>query len=982
MTLKSVKPPLSKKKFFISQTSKISLLIIFILALGFELVMINGTFFSSSLSKTIAINSQTNKNTYNILTKINLAPLGLQAALAAGSKTINFFWTPNDSLTKSYRLYHGIATSTYNESYDSQFNASSMEIDYSQFSLGKHYFALTAIGINGVESNKSAEIIIDLSKLNICGNGLVEHGVGEVCDGNTKPCEAAYGYRGAFACLRGGDNKCKGWSDECKPIDKCGDGVVNGTEVCDGVGTTYPCVSGLYIGTAICNNSSCQLNTCNVGSKACNNGTLEDNEQCEFNATTTCSWHGFKSTETCTDCAWGTCNVTPQCGLNVLKRFSDLSPQNSDNCKIGIVDKWELVEPIEWWHWTCQGSKISVDCLAYKKVDGICGSADGAISNGMPDASALCESGINPNPNYTAQHYEWACNGRNGGTSVNCQTLAGASCGNGISDDGEDCEGTTTQDCNWQGFPGTQTCGSCHWGACNVISKCGLNSFVVGGSILNTISEQDPGNCSVGDVTGYFSPQPGIWSWNCSAPSSVDPCIAVVKVNGVCGTAADGTYTSTSGPLPPTLCAVLNSSGLNYNSSTYRWDWTCNGKNRGVAVPCHTLAAAPCGNGTVDPGEFCDSGSSNGLYGFCNGDCTAIIKCGDGIKNDPDEQCDFGGNNSSITGCSETCTWDLVYHSCDPYNQASHVAWCGFLSTPLYGGYCKSSSNGSNGICASWYPVKTPHLPNNFYQICYPYDPCLYTCASDYGNCDYDQLNGCESDLNSDASHCGNCTTICGTGQACSSGECVFPPGTCGNNIVDTGEQCDGQGSLVSGLDLICTDDCKITKKDFCVNNINGYNLKNSFFTCAKYLSGGVGYYSVCRDISSSNGKSSCGYWDQPYPTYSPSVINSYCNDSPPFCTFKCKNGFENCADTTDGCETDLKNNSQHCGACITNCGNHGSCIDSACVCAGKYYTCASDSIECAHLDNNNSCGCSDINCGSDKICQNGGCVPPGSATN
>ena len=41
---------------------------------------------------------------------------------------------------------------------------------------------------------------------------------------------------------------------------------------------------------------------------------------------------------------------------------------------------------------------------------------------------------------------------------------------------------------------------------------------------------------------------------------------------------------------------------------------------------------------------MCDDGSNNGKYGYCNGGCTAVLECGDGIKQ-LEEVCDAGGDN-------------------------------------------------------------------------------------------------------------------------------------------------------------------------------------------------------------------------------------------------------------------------------------------------------------------------------------------------
>jgi cysteine-rich repeat protein len=68
-----------------------------------------------------------------------------------------------------------------------------------------------------------------------------------------------------------------------------------------------------------------------------------------------------------------------------------------------------------------------------------------------------------------------------------------------------------------------------------------------------------------------------------------------------------------------------------------------------------------CGDGVVDAGEECDSGSTNGDPGDpCDAGCklvspgtTPLPGCGDGHVDD-DEECD-DGNNRDKDGCSSTC---------------------------------------------------------------------------------------------------------------------------------------------------------------------------------------------------------------------------------------------------------------------------------------------------------------------------------------
>lgn len=130
-TKRGNKEKIISRSLNISQSTKISLLAILILSLGFGFLMIRGTFYDTSLSQNINTTVSASRNKTSLTSKAILSPLGLSAALAAGGKTINFFWTPNER-TQFYRLYHGIkpvvsgVPQDFGESYDSQNYATSL----------------------------------------------------------------------------------------------------------------------------------------------------------------------------------------------------------------------------------------------------------------------------------------------------------------------------------------------------------------------------------------------------------------------------------------------------------------------------------------------------------------------------------------------------------------------------------------------------------------------------------------------------------------------------------------------------------------------------------------------------------------------------------------------------------------------------------------------------------------------------------------
>ena len=84
-------------------------------------------------------------------------PSSLQGTVVDGSY-IRFIWIASSGAANTYRLYRGIESGKYGESFDSEVGASSLSIDVDKFSSNLNFFAISAVDSSGNESIKSSEL--------------------------------------------------------------------------------------------------------------------------------------------------------------------------------------------------------------------------------------------------------------------------------------------------------------------------------------------------------------------------------------------------------------------------------------------------------------------------------------------------------------------------------------------------------------------------------------------------------------------------------------------------------------------------------------------------------------------------------------------------------------------------------------------------------------------------------------------------------
>jgi cysteine-rich repeat protein len=185
-------------------------------------------------------------------------------------------------------------------------------------------------------------------------------------------------------------------------------------------------------------------------------------------------------------------------------------------------------------------------------------------------------------------------------------------------------------------------------------------------------------------------------------------------------------------------------------------------------LDCHF---ARCGDGTVDSGEECDDGNTLSGDG-CSLHCLEQA-CGNG-RIDWGEQCDLGPLNADDTpdACRTNCQWascgDGVTDSGESCDDGDGMLLDDCPDGPL--GTCEPAHcgdgivyHGGGESCETPGPVP--------YGDC---TDCVLTCSSSIRvDCNLDPSDGCEAFVSDNSSnHCGGCYRSC-HGQACLLGLCT-----------------------------------------------------------------------------------------------------------------------------------------------------------------------------------------------------------------
>ena len=253
---------------------------------------------------------------------------------------------------------------------------------------------------------------------------------------------------------------------------------------------------------------------------------------------------------------------------------------------------------------------------------------------------------------------------------------------------------------------------------------------------------------------------------------------------------------------------------------------------------------------------------------------------------------------------------------------------------------CETNTNTSNDHCGA---CNTPCQPSGGTGQCVNGQCTLVGCAAPFENCDSDRANGCETNLLNDPLHCGSCLTSCfkaNTDSFCNGGNCniVGCLNDYGDCNLDASDGCETNlgNSMANcgGCNLPC-------------------NLAHASEACVPSLTTGLGVctllgcdagYENCNldptdgcEIDTDTNVSNCGNCFSPcdYDNAAASCNGGTCQMG------ACDPDYANCNGfTADGCEAHLTDEVAHCGTCATNCNtvfpnSDVSCNGGACIFAG-----------------------------------------------
>ncbi len=365
--------------------------------------------------------------------------------------------------------------------------------------------------------------------------------------------------------------------------------------------------------------------------------------------------------------------------------------------------------------------------------------------------------------------------------------------------------------------------------------------------------------------------------------------------------------------------------------------------------------------------------NDNCPQGFVCNQVNGTYTCAMGCKTAAD--CPAGdGGAQNMACCNQVCV-DLNSDgkhcgdcNTDCGNQACCAGFCSDVTSDLANcGGCGRQCTGGN---ASWMCAQSM---------------CVPTCKANFGDCDGNPGNGCETNLLMDVNNCKACGTPCtlaNANNACTNGACGIASCKAGyaNCNNQAGDGCeiftDGDANNCGACGNVC-------------------NLAHAMSGCVAgkcVITGCLAGFSNCNNLdgdgceaatsSDVNNCGNCGMKCNGIPNGTPSCVNSGCVPV-------CSAGFRDCNGIyADGCEANLNTDVANCGGCGRACSGANvaakTCAGGLCTstCAAGFGNCirpvapnADDGCETNTTNDKNNCGGCGVACQVNFSCANSMCT-------
>jgi hypothetical protein len=348
-----------------------------------------------------------------------------------------------------------------------------------------------------------------------------------------------------------------------------------------------------------------------------------------------------------------------------------------------------------------------------------------------------------------------------------------------------------------------------------------------------------------------------------------------------------------------------------------------------------------------------DCVSYNGPYGNCYTPIQCpTLKMAD-CNLDPSDGCESTlGTNDRCSMCMDKCSLPNANTICDNNNSTSPTNFrCKIQSCK--DGWSNCDGDVSNGCETSINTIFNcggcgticPSLPNTFIPSCSNGVCKSGLCQSGWSDCDGISSNGCETFLGT-TENCAICANKCNVSNAIT--KCELS--TCKIAYCDFGfKNCDGLYSTGCDINILtnlshcgqCGKSCSSLPNVFSTHCQNGMCMidqcKLGYLDCDSNTNNG------CETLSTD--PLNCGSCGRSC-IHSYGVKNSTCSTTDLSCNIQsCNDGLGNCdGNSINGCETSLLWDSSNCGKCGTLCSSSQVCFNGQC----KEQTCTvSNKVDC-----------------------------------